>query len=105
MTKKLPSAEYIRDDAGLKALCERLRDRERLALDTEFMGEDSFSPRLEIIQVANDDVTAIIDHQALPALDPLFDVLRDDRILKIMHAGRQDLVQRCAVDDIAAAVP
>ena len=91
MTKKLPSAEYIRDDASLKALCERLRDRERLALDTEFMGEDSFSPRLEIIQVANDDVTAIIDYQALPALDPLFDVLRDDRILKIMHAGRQDL--------------
>ncbi len=91
VTKKLAEAAYIRDEAGLKALCERLRDHDRLAVDTEFMGEDSFHPRLEIIQVAAGDVTAIIDYQAVPGLDRFFDLLGDTRIHKVVHAGRQDL--------------
>ena len=45
MTKRLPDTEYIQDEAGLIALCERLRGHDRLAVDTEFMGEDSFHPR------------------------------------------------------------
>ena len=91
MTRKQPAAEYIRDAAALKSLCERLRDHDRLAVDTEFIGESTFFPRLEIIQVATGDVTAIIDHQAVPDLSALFDLLRDPHILKIVHAGRQDL--------------
>ncbi len=90
-TKKRPEAEYIRDEKGLKTLAGRLRDHDRLALDTEFIGEATFHPRLEIIQVAAGDVTAIIDHQEVPELDPLFDLLGDTRIQKIVHAGRQDL--------------
>jgi ribonuclease D len=90
-TKKRPEAEYVRDKKGLKTLAERLRDHDRLALDTEFIGEDTFHPRLEIIQVAAGDLTAIIDHQEVPELDPLFDLLGDTRIQKIVHAGRQDL--------------
>ena len=91
MTKKHAEAAYIKDEAHLNALCERLRDHERLAVDTEFIGEDSFHPRLEIIQVAAGDVAAIIDHQAVTELDRFFDLLGDTRIHKIVHAGRQDL--------------
>lgn len=91
VTKKRPEAEYIRDEASLKTLCERLRDHDRLAVDTEFMGEDSFHPRLEIIQVAAGDVTAIIDHQVVPELAQFFELLSDTRIQKVVHAGRQDL--------------
>ena len=91
VTKKPPEAEYIRDETSLKALCERLRDHDRLAVDTEFMGEDSFHPRLEIIQVAAGDVTAIIDHQVVPELAGFFELLNDTRIQKVVHAGRQDL--------------
>ncbi len=89
--KKHAEAAYIRDEAGLKALCERLRGHDRLAVDTEFMGEDSFHPRLEIVQVAAGDVTAIIDYQAVPGLDRFFDLLGDTRVQKVVHAGRQDL--------------
>jgi ribonuclease D len=89
--KKHVEAAYILDEAGLKALCERLRGHDRLAVDTEFMGEDSFHPRLEIVQVAAGDVTAIIDYQAVQGLDRLFDLLGDTRIQKVVHAGRQDL--------------
>ena len=91
VTKKHAEAAYIKDKTGLKALCERLRDHERLAVDTEFIGEDSFHPRLEIIQVVAGDVAAIIDHQAVTELDHFFDLLGNARIHKIMHAGRQDL--------------
>src|SRR6266508_3301591 len=55
------------------------------------MGEDSFHPRLEIIQVAAGDVIAIIDYQKVPWLVPFFSLLDDARILKVLHAGRQDL--------------
>lgn len=91
VTKKPADAAYIHDKAGLYALCERLRDHERLAVDTEFIGEDTFHPRLEIIQVAAGDVTAIIDHQAVVELDHFFNLLSDRRIQKVVHAGRQDL--------------
>jgi len=89
--KKQAEAAYIRDEAGLKALCERLRGHDRLAVDTEFMGEDSFHPRLEIVQVAAGDVTAIIDYQAVPELDRFFGLMGDTRVQKVVHAGRQDL--------------
>lgn len=91
VTTKHAEAAYIKDEAHLKALCERLRDHERLAVDTEFMGEDSFHPRLEIIQVAAGEVAAIIDHQAVRHLDPFLELLSDARLLKVVHAGRQDL--------------
>ncbi len=91
VTKKLAEYEYIRDHAALRVLCKRLRDHDRLALDTEFIGEGTFHPRLEIIQVAAGDVIAIIDHQVVQGLDPLFEVLGDTRIQKVVHAGRQDL--------------
>src|SRR2546425_1333929 len=91
MTKRSADAESIRDEAGLLALCERLREHDRLAVDTEFMGEDSFHPRLEIIQVASGDMIAIIDYQSVSKLAPFFSLLDDARILKVLHAGRQDL--------------
>jgi len=89
--KKHDPAQYIQDAAGLNALTERLRSASRLALDTEFMGEETYAPRLEIIQVATDDVIAIIDRRAVPGLGRFLELLTDTRILKIVHAGRQDL--------------
>lgn len=91
VTRKHAEAEYVKDEARLKALCERLRGHDRLAVDTEFMGEDSFHPRLEIIQVAAGDVAAIIDYQEVRHLDPFLELLNDARLLKVIHAGRQDL--------------
>lgn len=87
-------SQYITDAAGLERLCGRLRQSGRLALDTEFVGEDTFVPRLELIQVATDEVAAAIDFPALHSqgkLDCLWEVICDPRIEKILHAGRQDL--------------
>jgi ribonuclease D len=82
---------YIDSQDGLRKLVEQLRSVDRLALDTEFMGEDSYAPRLEILQISTEQLIAIVDRRALATLDDLLEVLTDPRILKIFHAGRQDL--------------
>ena len=75
----------------LIALCEQLRDSEWLALDTEFIREKTYYPKLCLIQVCNGDVAACVDPLKLPDLQPMLDILYDGRILKVLHAARQDL--------------
>ncbi|MCS6897985.1 MAG: ribonuclease D [Nitrospira sp.] len=85
---------YISSARALREFCARLRDSSRLALDTEFVGEDSFVPKLELIQVATDDVAAVIDFPAVRsgnALDFFWEILCDPAVQKVVHAGRQDL--------------
>ncbi|HLZ32490.1 MAG TPA: ribonuclease D [Nitrospira sp.] len=90
-----PSHEnYITSRHALEALCDRLKSSTRLALDTEFVGEESFVPKLELIQVASQDVAAVIDFPAVQAegsLGPFWELICDPNIEKIVHAGRQDL--------------
>ena len=82
------------DQGALKSLCHTLRQSPRLALDTEFVGEDTFIPRLELIQVATATTAAVIDFPAVQAsgsLDIFWELICDVKIDKIVHAGRQDL--------------
>jgi len=86
--------QYITDRRGLEALCKTLHQSPRLALDTEFVGEETFVPRLELIQVATKGTAAIIDFPAVLAegsLDPFWEVVCRPDVEKIVHAGRQDL--------------
>lgn len=85
---------YVTDQGALKSLCHTLRQSPRLALDTEFVGEDTFIPRLELIQVATATTAAVIDFPAVQAsgsLDVFWELICDAKIEKIVHAGRQDL--------------
>lgn len=93
MTKPTPP-RYITNTTELSELCEQLRDCHRLALDTEFVGEDSFVPRLELIQVATERTAAIIDFPAVRsngALEAFWEIVCDPAVEKVVHAGRQDL--------------
>ncbi len=86
--------QYITSASELGELCRQLRDSPRLALDTEFVGEDSFVPKLELIQVATEQTAAIIDFPAVLSeggLDEFWEVVCDERVQKVVHAGRQDL--------------
>ncbi|MBM4124337.1 MAG: ribonuclease D, partial [Nitrospira sp.] len=86
-----PTPEYITDSAGLRTFCRKLQEKARFALDTEFVGEESFIPRLELIQVASGDLCAVIDFPAIGSLDSFADLLHNPSIEKVVHAGRQDL--------------
>ena len=88
------SPHYITSPTALGEFCAELKDSPRLALDTEFVGEDSFVPKLELIQVATDSMAAIIDFPAVQcggSLDVFWQIVCDPAVQKIVHAGRQDL--------------
>ncbi|MBI5853878.1 MAG: ribonuclease D [Nitrospirae bacterium] len=82
---------YITDQQALGELCLQIQRAPRLAVDTEFVGEDTFVPRLELVQVATVEMSAVIDVPATGPLDALWELLSDGRIEKVVHAGRQDL--------------
>lgn len=86
--------QYITDGDTLRELCQQLQDCSRLALDTEFVGEDSFVPKLELIQVATETTAAVIDFPAVSLnsnLDEFWKIVCNPDVEKVVHAGRQDL--------------
>ncbi len=86
--------QYITSPNALDEFCEQLRDSPRLALDTEFVGEESFVPKLELIQVATNNTAAVIDFPAVQSggsLDAFWEIVCNPAIQKVVHAGRQDL--------------
>jgi ribonuclease D len=77
----------------LAALCERLAKSDFVAVDTEFMRENTYWPELCLVQIANTEEAAAIDPLA-QGLDmtPLLDLLTaNEEVLKVFHAGGQDV--------------
>jgi len=89
--KEMMQEQFVDTPDELLALCERLKGSEWLALDTEFIREKTYYPRLCLIQVCNGEVAACVDPLKLDDLTPLLDILYDGSILKVLHAARQDL--------------
>lgn len=79
--------------AAIDAMRVVLANDARLAIDTEFVGEKTYAPLLELIQLATaDGAIYLVDARALNgALEPLAVVLRDASVLKLMHAAGQDV--------------
>ncbi|MBO22733.1 MAG: ribonuclease D [Rhodospirillaceae bacterium] len=82
----------ITDTNTLAALCDRLATADYVTVDTEFMRESTFWPILCLVQVAGPEDKAIIDPLADGIdLAPLFDLIANDNVLKVMHAAKQDI--------------
>jgi ribonuclease D len=82
----------ITDTERLAAFCKPLHDTEFITVDTEFMREKTYWPILCLVQVAGPDGHAAIDPLADGIdLTPLFDLMRDESVIKVFHAARQDL--------------
>ena len=83
----------ITKSEDLAALCARLAKSDFVAVDTEFMRENTYWPELCLVQIADTKEAAAIDPMA-PGLDmsPLLDLLTDNEdVLKVFHAGGQDV--------------
>jgi ribonuclease D len=87
-------------------LAEALKGQPIVAFDTEFIRENTFYPIVEIIQVATETDSWLVDAQAFkrgykqgphggfdPGIQPLLDFFRDQSILKVVHAAQGD--QEC----------
>lgn len=82
----------IADSAELAAFCQDLRAERFITVDTEFMRESTYYPQVCLIQLAGaHDARAIDPLAAGIDLSPLYDLMRDESVLKVFHAARQDL--------------
>jgi ribonuclease D len=76
----------------LAAFCKPLADTEFVTVDTEFMRERTYWPKLCLAQVAGPDDAAAIDALAEGIdLSPLDELMANPKVLKVFHAARQDL--------------
>ncbi|MGH6791993.1 MAG: ribonuclease D, partial [Methyloceanibacter sp.] len=84
--------DFIQTKEELAKACARLGAAPFIAVDTEFMREQTFWPKLCLIQIASEDTEVLIDSLA-PGLDlqPFFDLMVDERVLKVFHSARQDV--------------
>ena len=82
----------IADPDALAAFCARQAKAEFLAVDTEFMRDTTYWPKLCLAQVGGPDEVAAIDPLASDMdLTPLFELLKNNEVLKVFHSARQDM--------------
>ncbi|MAL08424.1 MAG: ribonuclease D [Maricaulis sp.] len=82
----------ITTNDALAEACTALRQCDFVAIDTEFMRESTYWPILCLIQAAGGETEVLIDPMADGIdLQPFFDLLADESVMKVFHAARQDL--------------
>jgi ribonuclease D len=76
----------------LAALCEVLAKSEYVAVDTEFLREQTFWPLLCLIQLAGPEAEGVIDPLSLGLdLTPFYRLMANRSAVKVFHAARQDI--------------
>jgi ribonuclease D len=82
----------ISTTADLAAACDRLSGFDAVTVDTEFLRETTFWPKLCVIQMASPEEVVVVDALS-PDVDlaPFFGLMRDERVTKVFHAARQDI--------------
>jgi len=82
---------YIDTDEGLAAFCAEIRDAAFVALDTEFMREKTYYPKLCLIQIEANEHIACIDPFRVKDFAPMLDIFRNQSITKVLHSVSQDM--------------
>ena len=76
----------------LAQVCGRLARHDFVAVDTEFIREQTYWPKLCLIQLAGPDEDALVDPlKPGISLAPFFDLMANEGVVKVFHAARQDL--------------
>ena len=89
---KNAAVEPITTTRDLAAACARLAHHPFVTVDTEFLRETTYYPLLCVAQIASADEAIVIDALATGIdLAPFFELMVDERVLKVFHAARQDI--------------
>ncbi|SDM50505.1 ribonuclease D [Methylobacterium phyllostachyos] len=85
--------DLISSTDTLRDICTRLATQPFVTVDTEFMRETTYYPKLCLIQMAAPDGTAVLVDPLAPGIDlqPFIDLMADTRTVKVFHSARQDL--------------
>ena len=82
---------YLSTSDELADFCEKARSCRVIAVDTEFLREKTYFPRLCLVQVRAGEDIAAIDPILIEDLSPLAALFEDPDIVKVFHACSQDL--------------
>ncbi|WP_298255761.1 ribonuclease D [Bradyrhizobium sp.] len=84
--------DLITTTAELSALCDRLAKHRVITVDTEFLRETTYYPLLCVVQMASAEEAAVIDALAEGIdLKSFFELMSNEKVLKVFHAARQDI--------------
>ena len=87
----MDNINIIKDNNTLKKFCKKCINEKVLAIDTEFIRENTYYPILCLIQIASNSFSAVIDPLSEIDLQPVWEILSNQNILKVFHSGRQDI--------------
>jgi ribonuclease D len=84
--------DMITETAPLRTFCARLASEKFVTVDTEFLRETTYYPKLCLVQIAGEHDAALIDPLADGIdLTPFMELMANEKILKVFHAARQDV--------------
>ena len=85
--------DLITNTDALRQICTRLAEQPFVTVDTEFMRETTYYPKLCLIQLAAPDGTGVLVDPLAPGIDlqPFIALMADERTVKVFHSARQDL--------------
>src|SRR5947209_5041777 len=83
--------QIITTPEALAGCCDYLAAQAHFGFDTEFVGEDSYHPRLCLVQVATEEKLFLIDPLSAGPLDAFWKLIVDPARLVIVHAGREEV--------------
>lgn len=82
----------IKTTQALEAFCKDAARYDFVTVDTEFLRETTYWPKLCLVQMATPDRAVIIDPLAADIdLSPIGELLADANVTKVFHAARQDI--------------
>src|SRR6201999_3381213 len=84
--------DLVTTTSELAAVCARLARHPVITVDTEFLRETTYYPLLCVVQMASPEEAVVIDALA-PGIDlkPFFELMGNEKVLKVFHAARQDI--------------
>ncbi len=82
---------YLSTKNELEQFCQQASAAKVIAVDTEFLRERTYFPKLCLVQVAAGDNIAAIDPILIDDLTPLAELFEDPSVTKVFHACGQDL--------------
>lgn len=84
--------ELISTTEKLITFCKKIENEDFIAVDTEFIREDTYWPKVCLIQIAGSQDIALIDPLSVEIdLSPLFEIMKNENIIKVFHSAYQDL--------------
>ncbi len=87
----MPQWQWIDNDEDLAALCRQCRQKDAVALDTEFVRTRTLHAQLGLIQLYDGETLALIDPLEIRDLGPLWQLIADPNVVKVLHSASEDL--------------